>query len=99
MQTLRVLHFLLQNPSETNCGASLIKNLCTSSGTIYPILLRLEKDGFVKSAWETEDPSVLGRPRRRLYKITGTGAKVTQDALSEFNTTLLQPKLAHEGVM
>ncbi|MEM9949351.1 MAG: PadR family transcriptional regulator [Cyanobacteria bacterium P01_D01_bin.36] len=68
-----------------------------SSGTIYPILLRLEKNGFVESKWEVEDPSSLKRPRRRLYRITGAGSKAAQDALAEFNTLSLQPKVTYGG--
>lgn len=97
LQALRVLHYLFQNPSKHPCGADFIKNLGLSSGTIYPILLRLEKSGFVESEWEVEEASSLGRPRRRLYKITGTGIKAAQDAMAEFNTFSSQPGLAYGG--
>ena len=97
LQALRVLHYLFQNPGAATCGADLIKNLNMPSGTIYPILLRLEEKGFVSSTWEVEDPSVLERPRRRLYKITGTGVKAAQDAVAEFNTKALKPGVVCEG--
>jgi PadR family transcriptional regulator PadR len=40
-------------------------------GTVYPILERLAKLGWVDSTWETGQPS--GRPRRRYYRITDHG--------------------------
>lgn len=46
-----------------------------ASGTLYPILLRLEAAGWLRSEWELGDPATLGRPRRRYYMLTGEGAK------------------------
>jgi PadR family transcriptional regulator PadR len=42
-------------------------------GTLYKALDRLEKADLVGSAWEQGDASELGRPLRRLYRITGAG--------------------------
>lgn len=44
-------------------------------GSIYVILDRLHSKGFVESRRE-ELPPDAQRPPRRLYKITGTGARV-----------------------
>ncbi|WP_203903246.1 PadR family transcriptional regulator [Virgisporangium aliadipatigenens] len=40
-------------------------------GSVYPILERLEREGFVRGYRETEAPS--GRPRRRYYELTRDG--------------------------
>ena len=40
-------------------------------GTIYKALARLERDGLLESRWEDIDPVRAGRPRRRLYRVTG----------------------------
>ncbi len=46
----------------------------TAHGTLYKALGRLEGFGLLSSRWE--DPaSVEGRPRRRLYELTGAGAE------------------------
>ena len=51
------------------------------SGTVYPALSRLERDGFVKSAWEDEhEAHSEGRPARRYYKLTAPGVKALADA-------------------
>jgi PadR family transcriptional regulator PadR len=38
-------------------------------GTLYPILLRLEQDGLVKSAWHAGDAG----PGRKFFQITARG--------------------------
>lgn len=44
------------------------------SGTVYPALRRLERDGFVQSQWESEEEASRGqRPARRYYEITKPG--------------------------
>jgi len=50
------------------------------AGTIYPILRRLERRGFVASEW-TYKASGL---RRRYYKITSEGKKAVKVAFSEW---------------
>ncbi len=44
-----------------------------SSGTAYPILHRLEDEGWLESRVEQIDPRTEGRPRRRIYQLTGIG--------------------------
>jgi PadR family transcriptional regulator, regulatory protein PadR len=57
------------------------------SGTLYPLLQRLENAGWLKSEWEEVDPSEAGRPRRRLYKLTGHGQTRAVRELAELQTT------------
>jgi PadR family transcriptional regulator, regulatory protein PadR len=48
----------------------------TAHGTLYKALGRLEDAGLVASRWEEEDLATQeGRPRRRLYTVTGEGAR------------------------
>jgi len=44
------------------------------SGTVYPLLRRLESSGLVESSWERTDPAQEGRPRRRYYALTPPGS-------------------------
>jgi DNA-binding PadR family transcriptional regulator len=84
-QGLRVLKAFLQAFSEDVrselAGADLMKTARLSSGTLYPLLLRLEKAGLLTSRWEPERPQELGRPRRRLYRLTSAGVEVAREAL------------------
>lgn len=53
----------------------------TAHGTLYKALGRLEARGLLASEWEAPEIAVAeGRPRRRLYRLTGAGAL----ALAEF---------------
>jgi PadR family transcriptional regulator PadR len=54
----------------------------TGHGTLYKALGRLEQFGLLSSRWE--DPAAAeGRPRRRLYELTGQGARVAEQALAD----------------
>ena len=48
----------------------------TAHGTLYKALARMEDAGLLTSAWEAPDTAAAdGRPRRRLYEITGAGER------------------------
>ena len=49
----------------------------TGHGTLYKALGRLEELGLLASRWE-DAAGVEGRPRRRLYTLTGKGAEVAR---------------------
>jgi PadR family transcriptional regulator PadR len=70
-QTLAVLGSLLEHPAQWRHGYSLSQQTELPSGTLYPILMRLEKLGWLETRWE--EPGNLGRPPRHLYRLTGQG--------------------------
>ena len=82
-QSLRILRLFLEDPRAEVYGADVIRNSHLLSGTVYPILFRFERLGLVTSRWEKGSPQKLGRPRRRLYRITGEGVRVARRALQE----------------
>lgn len=48
----------------------------TAHGTLYKALGRLEDRELLTSSWEDPDVAVdAGRPRRRLYRVTGAGER------------------------
>jgi DNA-binding PadR family transcriptional regulator len=54
----------------------------TAHGTLYKALGRLEELGLLASSWE--DPAdVGGRPRRRLYELTGRGIHAADQARTD----------------
>jgi PadR family transcriptional regulator PadR len=53
----------------------------TGHGTLYKALGRLEEFGLLTSRWE-DAAAAEGRPRRRLYELTGQGAGVAEQALA-----------------
>ena len=62
-------------------GSEIAKSTSLASGTLYPLLLRLEDAGWLDSRWEAGEPSDLGRPRRRYYRVTGKGQKAISDVV------------------
>lgn len=56
------------------------------SGTVYPALRRMEKNGWIRSWWEARQPAHReGRPRRKYYTITRRGREVLDGALERFS--------------
>ena len=82
-QTLTVLGTVMSNPARELSGADIAKASKLLSGTLYPILYRLEEFGWLASRWEEGEPSALGRPRRRYYRVTAEGAKKVRDVVTE----------------
>jgi PadR family transcriptional regulator, regulatory protein PadR len=93
LQTIAVLQAMLEAPTHAHYGLQLAGKTHLPTGTIYPILARLEKAGWVSSTWEARDPSELERPRRRLYTLTGSGAQAARAALADVHrlTTFAPP--------
>jgi PadR family transcriptional regulator PadR len=89
LQTLHVLEAFLESPTEELAGADLQKRTRVASGTLYPILLRLEAAGWFTSRWEALDPSAAGRPRRRLYRLTASGLRRTSEVFASFSRGVL----------
>lgn len=83
LPTLRVLGSFLADPQAERYGLELAAELDLRSGTLYPILGRLERVGWLQSRREEIDPRAAGRPRRRLYRLTGAGEFAARDAIDE----------------
>ena len=62
-------------------GAQLGSVTHLPSGTVHPILARLEGLDWVVSRWEDIDPATAGRPARRYYRLTHAGRAQARAAL------------------
>jgi PadR family transcriptional regulator PadR len=82
--TLKVLKALLEKPQQGQSGAALSQATKVGSGTLYPMLARMEGAGWLTSEWEDIDPREAGRPRRRFYKLSGVGQAEALKAFREF---------------
>jgi DNA-binding PadR family transcriptional regulator len=57
------------------------------SGTVYPILRRLDREGLLESSWEMQSKAQLEqRPPRRYYTITAAGQRMLASALARYPT-------------
>lgn len=70
-QTVAVLQALSDQPAMWRYGYELVSQLGISSGSLYPILMRLTDRGLLEADWETDGRP--GRPARHLYRITAAG--------------------------
>jgi PadR family transcriptional regulator, regulatory protein PadR len=77
----RVLRAFLDDPAAPRYGYDLMKAAGLPSGTLYPLLSRLETRGLVTSAWET--PQEEGQRPRRYYQLTGEGVRVARLELAQ----------------
>src|SRR4051795_9827785 len=65
--TQLVLEALLGEEDRELYGAEIGERAGLRSGTVHPILARLEGVGWLASRWEDVDPPAEGRPPRRHY--------------------------------
>jgi PadR family transcriptional regulator len=66
-------------------GFDIMDATALPSGTVYPILGRLERSGFVKSRWEAESIAQRAkRPPRRYYQVTAAGERALTVAIEEY---------------
>lgn len=57
------------------------------SGTVYPILRRLEEAGLLRSRWEAVQAArAEQRPPRRYYTVTPAGAEAVREAEDRYPT-------------
>jgi PadR family transcriptional regulator, regulatory protein PadR len=83
LQTQLVLRAMLAEPAAEHYGLQLCEETGLPSGTIYPIVARLEQLGWIVSSWEDPVQHIAeGRPRRRYYRFTDEGAAQAREALA-----------------
>ena len=78
----RVLRAFLADPAAPRYGYDLMKASGLPSGTLYPMLSRLQEQGVVSSAWEPPGGDGSGRPARRYYFLTDEGIESARQELA-----------------
>jgi DNA-binding PadR family transcriptional regulator len=78
----RVLLVFLDDPATPRYGYDLMKVARLPSGTLYPMLARLENEGLVTSRWEARPDDAGGRPPRKYYQLTAEGVRVASSEIS-----------------
>ena len=89
-QTLVLLNALVAKPTQWHYGYALSRETDLMSGTLYPILMRLEERGWLETQWES--PEALaedrgGRPPRHMYRLTAGGRAWATEALAARGTS------------
>jgi PadR family transcriptional regulator, regulatory protein PadR len=80
-QTLAVLEAMIEHPDVEWYGFDLSRRSGVGPGTLYPMLARLFAAGWLERRWERVDPSLVGRPRRRFYSLSGAGELAARSAV------------------
>ena len=81
-----VIKAFLEEPLKPRYGFELMRITGQPSGTMYPILAKFERAGWLVGGKEDIDPNAEGRPPRYLYRITGAAvaaARLQLAALSD----------------
>jgi PadR family transcriptional regulator PadR len=93
---LKVMAALLADTDGEHYGLALMQETGLPSGTLYPVLTRLDRAGWVTSRWEELDPAAEGRPNRRYYRLTADGVAVARaevDAMQARMAKATAPKV------
>jgi DNA-binding PadR family transcriptional regulator len=79
--TIKIATFLAELKTGSTWGLQICSETKLGSGSVYSVLDRFEKYGWVESFWEDDN----GRrgARRRLYKVTQYGKKSLKRLVSE----------------
>ncbi len=79
-ETLRVLGRFVERATDWRYGYELSRETGLKSGTLYPILMRLEKHGLLEARWVTTEDGV---PPRHTYRLTANGLEFARAKLAE----------------
>jgi PadR family transcriptional regulator PadR len=81
----------MRHPRSWQHGYELSKLTGLTSGTLYPLLIRLDDQGLLESRWQ--EPERAGRPPRHAYRLTTTGLELAR-SVSEPEPSRVRRKLA-----
>lgn len=65
---------MIERPHTWQHGYDLMKATGLSSGTLYPLLMRMAENGLVEAEWR--DPALPGRPARHAYRLSAAGVEL-----------------------
>jgi PadR family transcriptional regulator PadR len=92
---LNGLAIFVNNPSEQFSGIDICQKTGMKSGTVYPLLIKMEENGWLESEWKDIDPRQEGRPKRHFYKITRGGFIQGTKLLEKHRPPIAKPE-GHE---
>jgi PadR family transcriptional regulator PadR len=79
---LKVMSAFLADLGADRHGLDLMQDTGLASGTLYPILIRLQRAGWIARDWERIDPIAEHRPARRCYRMTPNGVITARRAVT-----------------
>jgi DNA-binding PadR family transcriptional regulator len=88
-QTRDLLTVMLRKPRAWHYGYELSGITGLTSGTLYPLLMRLSDQGLLDSQWQ--EPDRPGKPARHAYRLTSEGL-VFARAIAKSATPSVNPQ-------
>ena len=79
-QMLILLAALSARTQRWRHGYDLMKETGLSSGTLYPLLMRMAEKGLIEAEWR--EPERPGRPARHAYRLTAAGIALARETES-----------------
>lgn len=71
-----LLAALAETGADWRHGYDLARATGLRSGTLYPLLIRLESQGYLEAEWQP--PAAAGRPPRHAYRLTAGGRELAR---------------------
>lgn len=71
-----LLAALAESGRDWRHGYDLAQSTGLRSGTLYPLLIRLEGQGYLEAEWQP--PAAVGRPPRHAYRLTAEGRELAR---------------------
>ena len=81
-----VLAILADAGANWSHGYDLCRQVGIKSGTLYPLLIRLEAQAYLEAQWQP--PADPGRPPRHAYRLTAAGRRLALENPVERAQTL-----------
>jgi DNA-binding PadR family transcriptional regulator len=78
---MRVLRALLDAYPGSLTGTDLMKQIGDGFGTLYRLLARFERAGWIRGKWEVVDPAGVCQ---RYYTLAGVGIAKARECLADF---------------
>ena len=75
-QARTILAILLDAGAQWSHGYELARLAGVKSGTLYPLLIRLEAQGHLEAEWRHSAEG--GRPPRHVYRLTPSGVQLAR---------------------
>ncbi|HEY0132297.1 MAG TPA: PadR family transcriptional regulator [Allosphingosinicella sp.] len=76
-------------------GYELSNSTGIRSGTLYPLLIRLEAQGYLEAEWQP--PVAAGRPPRHAYRLTAAGQALARAEAAPDPSVAPRPSVATAG--
>lgn len=95
----RVVREFLEDPDQPQYGFELMQRCALPSGSLYPILARLERAGWIEGRHEDIDTVEAGRPARRYYVLAEDGVVKARRELAALSEHLRPPVVSRRRVI